>query len=147
MSTRRLILVAIGWWLALLVFYLLLVSKVPWPEVVAGSVAALFAAGAAALTKRAGQLRFLPTWQGMKWLVPAPLKALRDCGLLGAALWWRLSGSREVVGVFRAVPFDPGGDDPRSAARRALVIAGITLRRTRSLWPWIAKRATFCFTS
>jgi hypothetical protein len=51
---------------------------------------------------------------------------LRDCWLLAAALWRHCTG-RPVRGEFRVVPFPVEADDARSAARRALATALVSV--------------------
>ena len=52
---------------------------------------------------------------------------LADCGVVGAALARVLLKREKIEGAFRTIPFDVGGNDPESAARRALVMAGACL--------------------
>ncbi len=51
---------------------------------------------------------------------------VRDTATVFAALWRHLFTSDRVQGAWRALPYEAGGDDPRSAARRALVTAAIS---------------------
>ena len=51
---------------------------------------------------------------------------LHDTWLLTVALWRHCTGS-PVRGVFRVVPFPSEADDDRSAARRALVTALVSV--------------------
>ncbi len=51
---------------------------------------------------------------------------LRDLWLLSVALWKAATGQTRPIGVLTELPFSPGGQDPESAARRALVVAGVS---------------------
>lgn len=118
---------ALGWWTALLVFYLLLAAKWSWQEASAGAVAAGIATTAAVATYRAGGLAFRPRLRWLRLLARIPWSIFVDCGVVAAALWRRLVHGEMVTGSFRTVPFDPGGEGSVSAARRALVTAGVSL--------------------
>lgn len=117
----------VGWWVALLGVYMLFASKLAWAEAVVGAAAAALGATAAVVTARAGGLHFRPRAGWLPLLGRVPGRVLADCGVVALALWRRLVLRQAVEGVFRTVPFDPGGDDAVSAARRALVTAGISV--------------------
>ncbi len=117
----------VAWWLPLLVLYLLLTGKPTWEEASAGLAAAAIATVGAVVAARAAALEFQPR---LRWLVRLGrpfLQMLLDCCLVLGALWPRLVQGKNVEGVFSTIPFDPGGDDPQQAARRALITVGITL--------------------
>ena len=116
-----------GWWATLLGLYLLLAAKLTGEEILVGAGAAALAATAATVTAKAGNLRFQPRLSWLRRFARLPGLVLVDCAIVGAALWRRVILRRTVEGVFRSVPFDAGGDDAVSAARRALVTAGISL--------------------
>jgi multisubunit Na+/H+ antiporter MnhE subunit len=62
------------------------------------------------------------------WLLAAPRVAwnvVRDSVIVTVLLVRALTG-REPDDAIVDVPFDPGGDDPESRARRALVVAAIS---------------------
>jgi multisubunit Na+/H+ antiporter MnhE subunit len=109
------------WWLAFFGLWLALVGTKAWLELVAGACAATIGLIALAVVTAQGLLgfRFHP-----RWLVEAgrPLaRIVPDFLLLARALLER----RRRAGAFRAIPFDPGGDTPLGAGRRAFVtIAG-----------------------
>lgn len=119
---------ALGWWIGLFIFWLLLVDTTETAEVVAALLAAAFTA---ALLVAATAQGMAPAAPRLGWLVllawRLPGRALTDCGVVFAALWRRVVLGDRVEGTFRAISFDPGDDDPRSAARRALLLAGISL--------------------
>jgi multisubunit Na+/H+ antiporter MnhE subunit len=117
----------LGWWAALLGLYLLLAAKLTGEEILVGVGAAALAATAATVTVKAGNLRFQPRLSWLRRFARLPGLVLADCGIMAAVLWRHIVQRRTVEGVFRTVPFDAGGDDAVSAARRALVTAGISL--------------------
>ena len=116
------------WWAALLVLWVALVGKVGPLELLAGAVAAgLAALGAAAVRARDQQEFALRPGYFALLARRLPSTVLRDCGRVIFALWLRLRGV-QIEGKTREVPFDPGQHgDPEAAARRALVLAGISL--------------------
>lgn len=115
------------WWLVLWAIYGLFAAKFTWEETLAGGVLAALAALAVTVTRRAGGLDFRPHMGWLRLTGRLPGRVLADCGIVALALWRALVLRRPVHGAFRTVPFDAGGDDPESAARRALVIAGASL--------------------
>ena len=115
-----------GWWLVFLPLYLLLAGGLDWQELVAGVVLSGVAALAVTATRRAGRLHFQPRWRWFYHFRRLPGRVLTDCGIVAAALA-RALRREKIEGSFRSIPFDPGGDDAESAARRALVMAGACL--------------------
>lgn len=118
---------AAGWWLGLLLLYLLLAGSVNWQEVVAAVVLAGIAAGAVTATCRTGSLHFQPRLRWLPHFRRLPRQVLVDCLIVGAALARVLFRREKIEGTFRSIPFDPGGEDAESATRRALVTAGACL--------------------
>lgn len=116
-----------GWWLGFFPLYLLLAGQPSWQEAAAGVVLAAVAALAVTMTCRAGSLHFQPHWRWLCHFRRLPGQVLTDCAIVAAALGRALFRREQIEGVFRTIPFDPGGDDPESAARRALVMAGVCL--------------------
>lgn len=116
-----------GWWLAFFPLYLLLAGSVDGQEVVAGAVLSAVAALAAIVTRCAGSLYFQPRWRWLRHFRHLLGRLLSDCAIVAWALIRALRGREKIEGIFRTIPFDPGGDDAESAARRALVMAGACL--------------------
>lgn len=116
------------WGIVLAALYLILVDTTVQPEVIAGILTAAFSAlvvvGAIILER----VQFKPK---LRWylmlLRRLPAKVLTDSSLVFLALWRSIVRREEVAGEFYIVPFNGGGDDAHSAARRALVIAGLSL--------------------
>jgi multisubunit Na+/H+ antiporter MnhE subunit len=116
-----------GWWLCFLPLYLLFAGSVDWQEVVAGVVLAGIAALAVTVTCRAGSLHFQPHLRWLRYFRHLPGRLLADSVLVAAVLARALFRRERIEGAFRTIPFDPGGEDAESAARRALVTAGACL--------------------
>jgi multisubunit Na+/H+ antiporter MnhE subunit len=114
-------------WSVLFGYYLLLADQLKGPEFLVGAVATTLACGAIGIVRRAGALRFRPRLSWVARIRHLPGRILLDCSLVGLALAQRLFTGRCTDGAFHSIPFDPGGDDPTSAARRALVIAGLSV--------------------
>lgn len=115
-----------AWWGASMVGWIALTTTFDPAELVAGAVAAAVAATAAELVRGAGMIGFRPR---LRWFLRAPRVARRtliDTGVVLEALWMHVTGRRRMSGAFRVIDFDPGGDDPTSAARRALMTAAIS---------------------
>ena len=114
-----------GTWLAswALLFWLWFAYVGEWNRIewIAAACAAAVAATAALLVVRQGLLRFRPE---LEWVLRArstPVQVLVDFWIVCAALVRTIARRRPVHGTFRANAFPAGGDDPRSAFRRAWV--------------------------
>lgn len=116
-----------GWWLGFIPLYLLLAGSLSWQEIVAGIVVASLAALAVTATRHAGRLHFRPRLRWISYFRHLPGRVLADCVLVTAALARTLLRRQNIEGAFRTIPFDPGGDDAESAARRALVVGAACL--------------------
>jgi len=117
----------LAWWAFLFVVWLLLVDTLAPAEVIGGVLfSAIAAVGAEAV--RGSRLVRLRPW-GLLPRKPfrLPVTVVTDCWQLGLALWRQLRRPEDNVGAFRGIPFDAGGDDPRSSTRRAVYTATISL--------------------
>jgi multisubunit Na+/H+ antiporter MnhE subunit len=116
----------VAWYVPLVLLWLLFVDTFAGQEVIVGLVAAAIAATAAELVRSQELVRFRldPHW--LRGLPGLPWQVLHDTWLLTVALWRHCTGS-PVRGVFRVVPFPSEADDDRSAARRALVTALVSV--------------------
>ena len=116
----------IAWFLPLVLLWLAFVDTLAGGEVAAGLVAAALAATAAEVVRSQDLVRFRldPRWLG--GLHRLPWQVLRDTWLLAVALWRQLGG-HPARGTFRVFAFPSEADDARSAARRALVTAVVSV--------------------
>ena len=117
---------AVTWWILLAAFWLILVDTTAFSELWAGAAAAAIATLAVLAVRVSGPVLSTPSPGWLARFMSLPVQVISDSIVVMNAIGRRLLLRQPVDGVFRAVPFDPGGDDPRSAARRALVIAGIS---------------------
>ncbi len=115
-------------WLVLTGSYLLLADKVSASELIGGGATAACAVLLAAALRKRREYQFATR---LKWLVPMvytlPSAVLRDTGLLAGALWKSVRTGRKMEGSFMRVPFEHGGSDPHSAARRSLVVTRMSI--------------------
>lgn len=116
----------VAWYVPLVLLWLLFVDTFAGQEVIVGLVAAAIAATAAELVRSQELVRFRldPHW--LRGLPGLPWQVLHDTWLLTVALWRHCTGS-PVRGMFRVVPFPSEADDDRSAARRALATALVSV--------------------
>jgi hypothetical protein len=115
------------WWLALFGVWLLLVPQRSVAEIVAGAVVAALATLLAEAAQDIGLIHLRPRLHWLRELPRLPISVLRDCGKLAGALERQVFGGRPVVGRFRRVRFESGGDEPHEAARRALETFRVSL--------------------
>jgi multisubunit Na+/H+ antiporter MnhE subunit len=116
----------VAWYVPLVVLWLAFVDTLATAEVLLGLVAAAVAATAAELVRAQDLVRFRLEWSWLRGLWRLPWQVLGDSWALAVVLWWRLRG-RPVKGALRVVPFPVEADDARSAGRRALVTAVVSL--------------------
>jgi len=111
----------LGWWVALTVLWVALADSRRLEEVVAAVIVGAFGATASVIVRaqRDVVLRPRPRWV---------LEALRPLGRWPRDLWAlaRALPSRPTGRIVEE-PFAATGEDPRSAARRALAVVGGTL--------------------
>ena len=123
----------------LFVFWLLYVDKIDVWELMVGLAAAALAATGSEAVRGMNFTRFYPykQWFLLLWRVPGMV--IEGCWILLKVLVLRNVLGRDIQGELKTVAFDPGGDDPRSAARRALAIA-LTTIAPNSIVVWIDRR-------
>jgi multisubunit Na+/H+ antiporter MnhE subunit len=110
-----------------MLLWVLFTSTLDAQELIVGSTAAGLATIVAELVRRRGLVRFRCP---LRWVLEArrlPGRVASDSLLLVHPLWRAVTRREPFGGRFWAVPFEPGGDDARSATRRALVVAAISL--------------------
>jgi hypothetical protein len=110
-----------AWWLISLGLWMLLVFKTEGAELVAGAIAATFAATAAELVRAKGYAPFSPNLRWALVLLRLPREILVDCVLLMRALAIAVWRREAIEGCFRSVHFpDANRGDPRGQARLAV---------------------------
>jgi multisubunit Na+/H+ antiporter MnhE subunit len=117
----------LAWWIALVLLWQLFVNTFAGAEVVAGLAAAAVAATAAEVVRGQGLVHFRPRARWLPRTRALPPAVLQDSLTLARMLWRRIVARESVSGEFSTVSFESGGDDPESAARRALYVAAISL--------------------
>jgi multisubunit Na+/H+ antiporter MnhE subunit len=114
-------------WIAGTVVYLILAGKFAADEAVAAGLTGLCTAlvlhGLRAEVR--SRYEFRPSWI---WLLMKriPLRALMDSVTVLKLAFFSLFSRSPIEGELIPVPFDAGGDDGESRARRALVAIGVT---------------------
>ena len=110
----------------LLGLWMMFVSLLQWNELLAGLAAALIGAVGDAVVKATGFAVFRPRASQALLILRLPGEVLSNTLVVFAELFHRIlrGSSRSRLQV---VPFDAGGDDNESAARRALAILYITV--------------------
>ncbi|HTW84043.1 MAG TPA: hypothetical protein VMD91_08265 [Candidatus Sulfotelmatobacter sp.] len=112
-------------WAVLAVLEIVLVGKLDPQETPVGAAIALLGT---AVTLRAAALADVRYGMRLRWVWFSLLvlcNVVRDAFVVGGVVLRRLGGG-DVHDAYLDVAFDTGGDDPESAARRALVIAGMS---------------------
>ena len=117
-------------WLAtfavLLGLWFLYVCTFNIPELLVGAGAAALAATATAVVEGQRFAQFSPRPKWLALFLTEPWYALTGT----AAIWWallkRIAGKPSEAQL-KAIKFDAGGDDPESAARRALALTLTTI--------------------
>ena len=110
----------------LLGLWMVFVSMPKVDELLVGIGAALIAAFADGVVKAERFASFYPHLKSIVLVFWEPWYALDGTAAIFAALAKHLMGKKSEAQL-RAVPFDSGGDDPESAARRALAIMYTTI--------------------
>jgi multisubunit Na+/H+ antiporter MnhE subunit len=104
-------------------FYLLLIDTVSLPELYAGAGATLLAGIAYEISREQGfaEASISPAWFARGWRVVVRVPV--HVALVSREALAQLFTLRQRRGVFRAVPFEAGGDGSRAAGRRAITEA------------------------
>ncbi len=115
-----------GWYALFFGLYWLLVAKTDRAEILAGLVTAGLALAATVAMQRQGGMRFAVRWEWIALLPRLLIRYAADCMRLAEVLWRTVADRAGWRGRLIAVPFDVGGKSAQSAARRALVVTGIS---------------------
>ena len=110
----------------LLGLWMIFVSMPKLDDLLVGIGASLISAFADGVVKAKKFATFYPHLKTMVLVFWEPWYALTGTAAIFAALAKHLMGKKSEAQL-RAVPFDGGGDDPESAARRALAIMYTTI--------------------
>jgi hypothetical protein len=113
----------LGWWVALVVFYVLLSSRLVLEEIVTAAAIATPAVGVMWLVRRYDERmhRITPSMIGRAWTVP--LQAIvESVRVIAAGL-----RSRPPEGFLDWVPFEPAGEVERREGLRALTPVRMTM--------------------
>lgn len=115
------------WWVLLTAVWLLLILKTSVPDLTAAALAGAAAATLASGVLNGARVRFDPPRGWLRQFATVPKQVLSDSGTVLGAILRRLARGERFEGEFRRVPFHPGGPDPADAARRALVVGGMSI--------------------
>lgn len=122
---RGRLLAFVGMGIVLSLFEIVLVGKIDAQETPVGIGIALLATAAVIGSLIAANVRYALRFSWL-WLVLLVIRNIvRDTFVVYGVLLRHLAGG-SIEDAYQDVPFDPGGDDPASAARRALTIAGVS---------------------
>jgi multisubunit Na+/H+ antiporter MnhE subunit len=113
--------------IALYGLYLLFVSTLTKPELIAGIFCTLIATLAAGVFGTVGVVHFKPTLREILEAWRLPYYAVQGSWELFKALANQLFRKKGADSLLRAVPFEVGDDDAHSAGRRALAVFYTTL--------------------
>lgn len=109
-------------WIACSAIEALLIGKIDPQETPVGlAIAALAALGAVSALAVAGD-RYVPALSAFAGLPKLAMSVVRDTFVVTVAVV-RALGGRPPEDRIEEIPFDPGGNDARSAASRALMVA------------------------
>jgi fatty acid desaturase len=112
----------LGWWALCFALWVLLVFKTEPAELVAGALAAAFAATGAELVRSRGYAPFAPELAWSRELLRLPREVVMDTWRMGLLLVRHFVRGDPIKGCFRIVHFSEGSDDdPRAEARRTVV--------------------------
>jgi multisubunit Na+/H+ antiporter MnhE subunit len=115
------------WWAAFMAAWMLLVATLESTEIAAGIAAAAVAATVAEIVRVQDYRRFSPRPRWFLRALRLPRQVLTDTVVAFRVLIRRIATGDRRGGAFRALRFEPGGDDGRAAARRALTVAALSL--------------------
>jgi multisubunit Na+/H+ antiporter MnhE subunit len=111
----------LGWWALCFVLWMLLVFKTEPAEVVAGAVAAAFAATGAELVRSRGYAPFAPRLEWSRALLRLPREVAHDTWRMTLLLLRHFIRGERIEGSFRIVQIPASArGDPHAQARRAV---------------------------
>jgi hypothetical protein len=110
------------WWLALFGWWVVVMGTNAGLELLAAACAALLGALLALAIRHTGLLRSRFEARWLAKTLKVPWKVVRELAVVFWALALHLAGRRRVSSRYRTFDFPAGGDDARSAGRRALAV-------------------------
>lgn len=111
----------LGWWVACFGLWVLLVFKTEPAELVAGALAAVFAATGAELVRSRGYAPFAPELRWSRGLLRLPREVIVDSWRMARLLVRHFVLGERIEGCFRIVVFpEAARDDPRAQALRTV---------------------------
>jgi multisubunit Na+/H+ antiporter MnhE subunit len=111
----------LGWWAVAYALWVLFVFKTEAAELVAGAIAAAFAATGAELVRSRGYAPFAPELAWSRGILRLPMEVVMDTWRMAVLLVRHFVRGEPVEGCFRIVHFPAGpDDDPREQARRTV---------------------------
>lgn len=114
-------------WGVLFLLWLMYVGEGSKSEMITGALAGALAAVASESVRGHNLARFYPATHWIYVLGRLPAAVLRDCGRLTRLLVRRFVRGEPPPATFDEIDFQSGGDDARSAARRALAVSALSL--------------------
>jgi multisubunit Na+/H+ antiporter MnhE subunit len=117
---------AVSLWIVFSAIEVLFVGKFDAQETPVGIVVALLAAVATVGVATIADLRYHIRWSWLRFVPVVALNVVRDTGVVLGVLLRRCTRGELPHDRIEEIPFDPGADDPESAARRALVVAAVS---------------------
>lgn len=125
-ALAKLALYAVLYFISMMGLWVLYTSTVSLWELVIGAAAAVLATIATATVEEQRFARFAPDPKWLLYFFSLPWFVLRDTALVFRAAF-KYALKQKSDGYLVSVDFDPGGEDARSTARRALVTALSTI--------------------
>ncbi len=116
---------------AFFALWLLLVDATDEPDLIAGGVCALIAAGLATVVQSQRTIHARLPLAVLRRAYRPPILLLTDTGRVFGALLRRVVLRQDVRGTFRAVPYRATGDDPEDVGRRLLSVWGASVAPNR----------------
>lgn len=122
----RFVAFAIVNYVIMLGLWFLYTASLTFSELLAGAAAAVLATIGMAVVQEQNFARFSPEAKWLLYLLPLPWSVLKDTAIVFAAAA-KYALYRKSDGYLIRVPFDAGGEDAKSSARRAMAIALTTI--------------------
>ena len=118
----------LAWSAGSMLLWVLVTSTFQGAELVAGAVVSVLTALVVEAVRERERFAFRPRLRWLRRAAVIPLRVSADTWLLTVALVRHATGSKRVRGALVAVPFRHGEQgDPEDSARRALVVAGLSV--------------------